>query len=104
MAWLNTDWSKELNQVEDKISTILDEKVEPLLERMVAKASTEITVIVAKADYELRDNTDRFLKEIEVQRRRMVAEMKSVVRYAAIAAFIVVVASVALIKLVNSLW
>lgn len=101
MAWLNTDWDNELNQVQDRINTILDEKVEPMLDRTVEKATTEITTVIAKAEFELRDNTDHFLTELAAQRQHMVAEMKGVIRYAAVAAFLVVAAAVLLIKLVG---
>ena len=101
MAWLNTDWENELNQVQDRINTILDEKVEPMLDRTVEKATTEITTVIAKAEFELRDNTNTFLAELAVQRQQMVVEMKGVIRYAAIAVFLVVVASVLLIKFVG---
>lgn len=103
MAWLNTDWSKELNQVQDRINLILDEKVEPLLERNVEKASAEVATMLAKAEFELRDNTNHFLSEIESQRHQMVKEMKGLIRYAAIAALIVVVVSAVVIKIIGML-
>lgn len=103
MAWLTTDWENELNQVQDRINLILDEKVEPLLDRTVEKATADITTVVAKAEFELRDNTNHFLAELTAHRQQMVADMKGVIRYAAVAAFLVVAASVLLIKLVGLL-
>lgn len=103
MAWLHTDWQKELDQVQDRINVILDEKVEPLLERAVDKATTEINTVVAKAEFELRDNTNHLIAELTAQRRQMVADAKSLIRYAAAAAFLVVLASVVVIKLVDKL-
>jgi hypothetical protein len=103
MAWINTDWGKELAQVEDKVNVILDEKVEPLLERMVNKASDEITTVVAKAEFELQDSTNKFFIELTEQRKQLIADMKSVIRYAAAAALLVVVVSVVVIKFVGSL-
>ncbi|HSX85832.1 MAG TPA: hypothetical protein VLE50_10530 [Cellvibrio sp.] len=103
MAWLTTDWENELNQVQDRINLILDEKVEPLLDRTVEKATADITTVVAKAEFELRDNTNHFLAELAAHRQQMVADMKGVIRYAAVAAFLVVAASVLLIKLVGLL-
>jgi thymidylate kinase len=101
MAWINTDWEKELAQVEGRINIILDEKVEPLLERMVNKASDEITTVVAKAEYELEESTNKFFIELTEQRKQLVADMKSIIRYAAAAIFLVVLASVAVIKLMG---
>lgn len=101
MAWLNTDWENELNQVQDRINTILDEKVEPMLDRSVEKATKEITTVIAKAEFELRDNTDHFLSELAAQRQQMVTEIKGLIRYAAVAAFLVVAAAVLFIKFIG---
>ncbi len=101
MAWLHTDWGKELDQVQDRINLILDEKVEPLLDRTVEKATAEMTTVVAKAEFELRDNTNHLLAELTAQRHQMVADVKKLIRYAAVAAFLVVVASVVVIKVAS---
>lgn len=103
MAWLHTDWENELNQVQDRINLILDEKVEPLLERTVEKASMEITTVVAKAEYELRDTTSQLLVELTAQRQEFVSDMKAVIRYAAVTLLLVVGASALLIKFIIGL-
>lgn len=102
MAWLTTDWEKELEQVEIKINEVLDEKVEPLTERLLAKASAEMTTVISTASFELDETAKHFFAELSVQRQEMVKDLKAVVRYAAVAAFIVVVASVIVIKLLGT--
>ena len=102
MALINTDWEKELEQVENKARSLLDNKVEPLLDRVVEKASAEVSVAVSKATFELEDTANKFLAELRTQREEMVKQMTSLIRYAALMAIGVVVVSVVLIKLVNS--
>lgn len=97
MALINTDWEKELDQVEQKVVSVLDEKVEPILDRMIAKASTEISTVASQSTYELQDAAKNLLNELRVQRREMVNDIKSLIRYAALMGFLVVVASVAVI-------
>lgn len=99
MAWLNTDWEKELNQVEEKVVSVLDEKVEPLADRVIAKASAEMSTVVSQASFELQDMAKNFCTDLRAQRKEMVDDMKSVIRYAALMAFLVVVASVVVITL-----
>lgn len=97
MALINTDWEKELDQVEHKVVSLLDDKVEPILDRMIAKASTEISAVASQSTYELQDVANNLLNELRVQRGEMVTEIKSLIRYTALMAFLVVVASVAVI-------
>lgn len=99
MAWLTTDWEKELNQVEDKVVSVLDEKVEPLMDRVVAKASAEMSTVVSQASFELQDTAKNLCSDLRVQRKEMVDDMKSLIRYAALMAFLVVLASVVVITL-----
>lgn len=103
MALITTDWKKELEQVENKARSLLDNEVEPLLDRMVEKASAEVSVAVSKATFELEDTANKFLAELRVQREETMKAMKALIRYAAVMAFVVVVASVGVIKLVNSI-
>lgn len=103
MAWLNTDWQKELDQVEEKVSGILDEKVEPLLNRAVEKASLEMSASISKAGFEFQDATNHLALELTAQRHALVRDIKALIRYAAIAAFLVVVASVIVITLLGNL-
>jgi len=102
MAWLTTDWDKELEQVEVKINEVLDEKVEPLTERLLAKASTEMTSVISTASFEAHETANHFFVGLSLQRQEMVKDLKAVVRYTAVAAFIVVVASVVVIKLLGA--
>ena len=103
MALINTDWEKELEQVENKARSLLDNKVEPLLDRVVEKASAEVSVAVSKATFELEDTANKFLAELSVQREETIKSMRSLIHYAALMAFVVVVASVGVIKLVNNM-
>ena len=101
MAWIHTDWDKELDQVEQRITEVLDEKVEPLLDRTVAKASTEMSTAVSRASYEIQDTAEHIFAEFREQRKEMVQDMKGVIRYAAMAAFVVIIAAGLVITLLG---
>ena len=101
MAWLTTNWESELEQVEAKINEVLDQKVEPLTERVLAKASAEMTAVISTASFELHETANHFFAGLSLQRQEMVKDMKAVVRYTALVAFIVVVASAGIIKLLG---
>lgn len=97
MAWLKTDWENELDQVERRVEKVLNEKVEPMADRMIEKATSQISTTTSQATYELQDITKNFLDEVKEQRREMVNDLKAIIRYAALVAFAVVVASVVVI-------
>lgn len=103
MALINTDWEKELDQVEHKVVSLLDEKIEPILDRMITKASTEFSTVASQSTYELQDVAKNLLNELRLQRQEMVTEIKSLIRYSALMAFLVVVASVAVITIARTI-
>lgn len=103
MAWLNTDWGKELEQVELKINEVLSEKIEPLADRIVVNAATEASTVILKASFELHESTDYFFTEMTAQRKALVSDMKTIICYGAVAAFVVIVGSAIVIKLLNPL-
>lgn len=93
MAWLTTDWEKELEQVELKINEVLDDKVEPLGERLLTKTSAEMVKVISQAGFEIHETANHIFIELAVQRRELVKDMRSLIRYAGAVAFLVVIAS-----------
>ncbi len=102
MALINTDWENELDQVERKVINVLDDKVEPLFDRTVAKASAEASTIVSQAAFELQEVTNNLLREIRNERQEAVKEIRALIRYAALLTFVVVTASTIVITIAQN--
>jgi|GEM_PF-1989192 len=105
MALINTDWTKELAQVENTLVKVLDEKLEPMADRIIDRGIAESSVILAKASFEVQEAIKQATQEIESQRKLAIKEIKQLIFYAAITAFVVIaftsVLIVGLLKYLN---
>ncbi len=90
MALINTDWTKELEQVEHTLGKLLDEKLEPMADRILDRGIAESTVILAKATFELQDAIKLATEELDNQRKLAIKEIKHLIYYAGVSAFIVI--------------
>src|SRR6187402_3377329 len=90
MALINTDWTKELAQVENTLVKVLDEKLEPMADRIIDRGIAESSVILAKASFEVQEAIKQATQEIESQRKLAIKEIKQLIFYAAITAFVVI--------------
>ncbi|MET0355469.1 MAG: hypothetical protein ABW044_01765 [Cellvibrio sp.] len=90
MALINTDWTKELAQVETTLAKILDEKLEPMADRILDRGIAESSVILAKASFEVQEAIKQATLEIESQRKLAIKEIKQLIYYAGIAIFITI--------------
>lgn len=90
MALINTDWTKELEQVEGTMIKLLDEKLEPMANRILDRGIAESSVILAKASFEIQDAIKQATQEIENQRKLAIKEIKSLIYYAGASIFIVI--------------
>ena len=90
MALINTDWTKELEQVENTLVKFLDEKLEPMADRILDRGIAESSVILAKASFEIQDAIKQATQEIESQRKLAIKEIKHLIYYAGAAAFVVI--------------
>lgn len=68
MALINTDWTKELGQVEATLSKLLDEKVEPMVDRTLDRSVKEVSVVMDKASFEIQDAIKQLSAEVEKQK------------------------------------
>ncbi|UUA71344.1 hypothetical protein [Cellvibrio sp. QJXJ] len=91
MALINTDWTKELAQVEATINKVLDEKVEPMVDKALDRSIAEIEIALNKTSFEVQETIKQLSAEMDRQRQLVVADMKGVVTYAATALLIVIV-------------
>lgn len=91
MALINTDWTKELAQVENTLSKFLDEKLEPMADRILDRGIAESSVILAKASFEIQDAIKQATQEIESQRKLAIKEIRHLIYCAGVAIFVVIV-------------
>ena len=87
MALINTDWTKELAQVETTLVKFLDEKMEPMADRILDRGIAESSVMLAKASFEVQEAIKQATQELESQRKLAIKEIKQLIFYAGVAAF-----------------
>jgi len=86
MALINTDWTKELAQVETTLVKFLDEKMEPMADRILDRGIAESSVILAKASFEVQEAIKQATQELESQRKLAIKEIKQLIFYAGLTA------------------
>lgn len=79
MALINTDWTKELKQVEETVAQLLDEKVEPMVERNLERGVKEMSVVMDKASFEIQDAIKQLGEEVDRQRQQAVKEARQLI-------------------------
>lgn len=79
MALINTDWTKELKQVEETVAQLLDEKVEPMVERNLERGVKEMSVVMDKASFEIQDAIRQLGEEVDRQRQQAVKEARQLI-------------------------
>lgn len=76
MALFNTDWTNELEQVNQSLSKLLDEKVEPMVDKALDRSVEEIEVTLNKASIELQEAIKLLSVEADRQRVLLVKDIK----------------------------
>jgi hypothetical protein len=79
MALINTDWTKELEQVNQSLSKLLDEKVAPMVDKALDRSVDEIEIALNKASFEVQEAIKLLAKEMAVQRQSAVKEFKKLI-------------------------
>lgn len=79
MALINTDWTKELKQVEETVAQLLEEKVEPMVERNLERGVKEMSVVMDKASFEIQDAIKQLGEEVDRQRQQAVKEARQLI-------------------------
>lgn len=68
MTLFKTDWTHELDQAKLALSEVIDEKVEPLIDRSLDRSVKELSVAMDKASFEIQDAIEQFSAEVERQK------------------------------------
>lgn len=79
MALINTDWTKELEQVNQSLSKLLDEKVEPMVDKALDRSVDEIEIALNKASFEVQEVIKHLATEMDNQRVLLVDACKKLI-------------------------
>ncbi|MDC7690381.1 hypothetical protein [Vogesella indigofera] len=82
MAFINTDWSKELEQVEATAAKIVDNKLSPMIKDAISQAGQELSQVVAEAGNQIESNIKVLSEEIHNQRSLTKDELIALIDYA----------------------
>jgi CHASE3 domain sensor protein len=79
MALIKTDWTKELEQVEATCNKLLDERIEPMVERNLERGVNEVSLVMDKASFEIQDAIKQLREEVDRQRQQAVADARQLI-------------------------
>lgn len=78
MALFNTDWTKELEQVNQVAKKIIDDEVSPLIDQKIDLINKHADELMRKSAYQADSLAKDMLKEIELQRQKLVADVTKI--------------------------
>lgn len=79
MALINTDWTKELAQVNQSLTALLHEELEPMVNRSLDRGIEEADKTVNKASLEIQAAIAQLSNEADKQRKLLVRDIWKVV-------------------------
>jgi ABC-type transporter Mla subunit MlaD len=74
MALINTDWSKELKQVTDAFTPVINDSID--------RAGDQLSQVVSQAGAEINDNIRLLSRELHDQRRMTTEDIQRLIDYA----------------------
>ncbi|SNY58532.1 hypothetical protein SAMN06297280_3429 [Arsukibacterium tuosuense] len=75
MALFNTDWTKELEQVNQVAKKIIDDDISPLIDHKIGLINKHADELMRKSAYQADSLAKDMLKEIELQRQKLVRDI-----------------------------
>lgn len=78
MALFETDWTKELEQVNLVAKKIIDDDISPLIDQKIGLINTHADELMRKSAYQAETLGDKLLKEIAIQRQQLVADVTKI--------------------------
>lgn len=75
MALFNTDWTKELEQVDLAAKKIIDNDISPLIDQKISIINSHADELMQKASVQVDSLAKDMLKELERQRQKLVADV-----------------------------
>lgn len=78
MALFTTDWTKELEQVNQVAKKIIDDDISPLIDQKIGLINTHADELMRKSAYQAETLAEKLLKEIALQRQQLVADVTKI--------------------------
>ncbi|MDX5406285.1 MAG: hypothetical protein LPK11_04460 [Chromatiaceae bacterium] len=78
MALFNTDWTKELDQVNQVAKKIIDDDISPLIDQKIGFINQHADELMRKSAYQAETLADKLLQEIAIQRQQLVADVTKI--------------------------
>lgn len=79
MALINTDWTKELEQVERSLQKVLQNDLEPMVNRTLDRSVNEVEVALNKASFEIQEAIKQLGIETDRQRQLLMSDIKRII-------------------------
>ncbi|MDZ7925184.1 MAG: hypothetical protein U5M23_14280 [Marinagarivorans sp.] len=79
MALINTDWTQELDQVNQSLNKLLHTNVEPMIERTMDRGVLEIEKALDKISVEMQGAINELAQQIEQQRVAFIKDIWKIV-------------------------
>lgn len=75
MALIDTDWTKELDQIRALVKKIIDDDLSPLIDKKMVLINKHADELMRKSAFEAENLAKEMFKEIESQRQKLVADI-----------------------------
>lgn len=75
MALFETDWTKELDQVQAVAKKIIDDDLSPMIDKKIGLINKHADELMRKSAFQAEDLAKEIVKEIESQRQKLVADV-----------------------------
>lgn len=75
MAWIDTDWNKELSQVRQLISEVIKEDMSPLLDNKLRVVNEHLEHLLAKSAYHAEEFSEDFFIKLSEQRTLLMHDL-----------------------------
>jgi F0F1-type ATP synthase membrane subunit b/b' len=79
MALINTDWTKELEQVNQSLSKLLNEEVQPMVDKALDRSVEEVEVALNRASFEVQEAIKQLAAEMDKQRALVIDSCKKLI-------------------------
>lgn len=75
MAIFKTDWTSELEQVNESLTHLLHAEVEPMVNKTLDRSVHEVEEILGKLSFEMQQTIEQAATEVEKQRLQLVRSL-----------------------------
>lgn len=78
MAIFETDWTNELNQVNQFAKKVIDDDISPMIDKKIDLINKHADELMRKSAFQAEFLAKEMFKEIELQRQKLVADVTKI--------------------------